>query len=268
MVPHSALHREYFLLFYPLACFQVNFPPPAARMPLARYFPSNRVSSLSLTLTHTHTQKVKRLITPHDKTRDVDALRLVLLYALRYDKHSNSELQTLKQLLRARPSISSEDMELIQSLVRFASAKKVTESASDLLSTEQVKAFTKKVIKGLKEVENIYTQHTPVLKDILEELCRNKLKAQHYPYLGGPQIIEKPREILVFMIGGATYEESLVVHQLNESLTDTRIILGSSRIHNTESFLKEVRLATSNPAPKTGSGTHQRKDMHLGGMLN
>ena len=149
--------------------------------------------------------------------------------------------------------MSEDKVKLVPALLRFASAKKVPESASDLLSTEHVKAFTKKVIKGLKEVENIYTQHTPLLKDILVDLTRNRLKPQHYPYLGGPQLIEKPREVLVFIIGGATYEEALVVNQLNESLADTRIILGSSRMHNTASFLEEVSQAVTLASPRLGS---------------
>ncbi len=46
-------------------------------------------------------QKIRSLISS-DKTRDMDALRLVMLYALRYEKHSNNDLTGLVQALERR----------------------------------------------------------------------------------------------------------------------------------------------------------------------
>lgn len=47
------------------------------------------------------------------------------------------------------------------------------------------------------------------------------------------------------MIGGTTYEESLAVHQLNQtSSIPVRIVLGSTTIHNSQTFLQEVLSAT------------------------
>ena len=34
------------------------------------------------------------------------------------------------------------------------------------------------------------------------------------------------------MIGGATYEEALVVHQMNRMLPGVRILLGGTTVHN------------------------------------
>jgi vacuolar protein sorting-associated protein 45 len=45
------------------------------------------------------------------------------------------------------------------------------------------------------------------------------------------------------MIGGATYEESLAVHQLNKNNFGVRIVLGGTTIHNSSSFLEEVKQA-------------------------
>jgi len=187
-----------------------------------------------------------------NKTRDVDALRLVLLYYLRYDKHSSNDKQGLKDLLRTR-GFSDVRLKLLQCMLNFAE-KTSGDSATDLLSADHVKLFTKKVIKGLKGVENIYTQHSPLIKEVVEELVRSKLKPAHYPYLGTVQLNERPREIIVFVIGGATYEESLAIHNLNKSLSNVDIILGSSCVHNTSSFLEEV-LSASTAASKTSSLT-------------
>lgn len=52
-----------------------------------------------------------------------------------------------------------------------------------------------------------------------------------------------PQEVIVFIIGGVTYEEALAVHQLNNS--GYRVILGGTTVHNSESFINEVIQATS-----------------------
>lgn len=55
----------------------------------------------------------------------------------------------------------------------------------------------------------------------------------------------RPQDIIVFMIGGTTYEESLTVHNLNKQNPGIKIILGGTTIHNSASFLEEIQHATS-----------------------
>lgn len=98
------------------------------------------------------------------------------------------------------------------------------------------------MIKGFKGVENIYTQHNPELKEVIEDLYRGKLKETVYPFLGSVLQRERPSELIVFIIGGITYEESMIAHALNRSLPGMRILLGGSSIHNSASFLEEVRV--------------------------
>lgn len=43
----------------------------------------------------------------------------------------------------------------------------------------------------LQGVENIYTQHTPLLKEIIEDIMKGKLKETSYPYLSGTQLRER-----------------------------------------------------------------------------
>lgn len=45
------------------------------------------------------------------------------------------------------------------------------------------------------------------------------------------------------MIGGATYEESLSIYNLNKQNPGTRIILGGTTVHNFESFCEEIQSA-------------------------
>lgn len=44
----------------------------------------------------------------------------------------------------------------------------------------------------------------------------------------------RPQDIIVFLIGGATFEEALTVYNLNRNTPGVRIVLGGSCIHNTK----------------------------------
>ena len=46
------------------------------------------------------------------------------------------------------------------------------------------------------------------------------------------QINFRPQDVIVFIIGGSTYEEALAVHTLNKTTPGVRIILGGNTIHN------------------------------------
>jgi hypothetical protein len=45
--------------------------------------------------------------------------------------------------------------------------------------------------QGLSGVENVYTQHSPLIKDTLEELIKGKLKESSFPYLGIGQLMKR-----------------------------------------------------------------------------
>ena len=84
-------------------------------------------------------------------------------------------------------------------------------------------------------VENIYTQHKPLLQDTLDQLVKGKLREASYPYIGSYQLREKPQDVILFMIGGATYEESLAVYNFNNANNGVRVVLGGTTIHNSKS---------------------------------
>jgi vacuolar protein sorting-associated protein 45 len=48
----------------------------------------------------------------------------------------------------------------------------------------------------------------------------------------------RPSEIIIYVIGGVTYEESYHIHMMNKQ--SARIVLGGSYIHNFSSFMEEV----------------------------
>ncbi|XP_044095084.1 vacuolar protein sorting-associated protein 45 isoform X3 [Lutra lutra] len=180
-------------------------------------------------------KNVKRLL-QNPKVTEFDAARLVMLYALHYERHSSNSLPGLMMDLRNK-GVSEKYRKLVSAVVEYG-GKRVR--GSDLFSPKDAVAITKQFLKGLKGVENVYTQHQPFLHETLDHLIKGKLKENVYPYLGPSTLRDRPQDIIVFIIGGATYEEALTVYNLNRTTPGVRIVLGGTTVHNTKSFLEEV----------------------------
>ena len=55
----------------------------------------------------------------------------------------------------------------------------------DLFSNQTFLSRGKSALKGLKGVENVYTQHTPLIGETLDMLIKARLRDTSYPYLPG-----------------------------------------------------------------------------------
>uniref|UniRef100_A0A3P8SYD4 Vacuolar protein sorting-associated protein 45 n=1 Tax=Amphiprion percula TaxID=161767 RepID=A0A3P8SYD4_AMPPE len=204
---------------------------------------------------HSNAQQSVRRLLQNPRLSELDAVRLVMLYALRYERHSSSILPSLMDEL-SRRGVSERHRRMVQSVVEYG-GKRVR--GSDLITPTDAVAITKQFFKGLKGVENVYTQHQPLLHDTLDQLIKGRLRDGQFPYLGASSLRDRPQDILVFVIGGATYEEALTVYNLNRTTPGVRIVLGGSSIHNTKSFLEEVMLTTGHSTGGDrahGSGRH------------
>ena len=73
--------------------------------------------------------------------------------------------------------------------------------------------------ESLQGVENVYTQHAPLILNTLEQLVKGKLKESDYGSSGlpfsGPMSQKGQRLVIVFIIGGSTYEEAKAIADLN-----------------------------------------------------
>ncbi|KAK3733646.1 hypothetical protein QZH41_013329, partial [Actinostola sp. cb2023] len=189
-------------------------------------------------------QNIRRVMANENVT-DLDLLRLVLLYALRYERHSNNDVQGLVSML-TRKGLSENYKRLVPAIIQYAGRNV---RGCDIFGQNKTPlSLTRRILKGLKGVENIYTQHTTLVAEILDNLFKGKLKETQYPYMGHSQLRDKPQDVIVFMIGGITYEEALAVYNINKTLPGVKIILGGTTIHNCKSFLEEVVHATGHSA--------------------
>jgi hypothetical protein len=163
-------------------------------------------------------------------------IRLVLLYSLRYEKSPNNAITSLIDLLH-RNGVSEHKISLIRSMIEFAGSD---QRQDDLFSNESLLSKGRNVFKGLKGVENVYTQHSPHLSQTLELLVKGKLKETSYPFIEG-STKDRPQDIIIFMVGGATYEEARHIAQINASTAGVRVVLGGTTVHNSVSFLNEIQ---------------------------
>lgn len=77
---------------------------------------------------------------------------------------------------------------------------------------------------------------------------RGKLRESEFAFVSGGGR-ERPREVFVFMVGGATYEEAALVSQLNaQNEAGVRFLLGGTFVHNSRSFLDELSRMAGGPS--------------------
>lgn len=185
-------------------------------------------------------QRIKKLI-GDERVSIEDATKLVALYALRYERHANCDTSGLLQIIKTRGG----NTQIVPALIEYAGMHVRQGDLFNMVRITDAVKLTRILIKGLKGVENVFTQHTPLLKETLEDVFKGRELDPMYPAINSELVPFRrpPQEVVVFIIGGATYEEALTVHQLNNA--GYRVILGGTTIHNSQSFINEVLTATN-----------------------
>ncbi|KAK9134596.1 hypothetical protein Syun_013926 [Stephania yunnanensis] len=169
---------------------------------------------------------------------DIDRLRLVMLYALRYEKESPVQLMQLCNKLASRSAKYKSG--LVQFLLKQAGVDKRT---GDLYGNRDLLNIARNMARGIKGVENVYTQHQPLLFQTMESITRGRLRDVDYPFVGSHFQQGRPHEVVIFVVGGTTYEEARSVALYNATNSGTRFILGGSAILNSNRFLKDLEEA-------------------------
>jgi len=209
-----------------------------------------------------------------------DKLRVVLLYALRYENSKTKGLGQMKAALQ-KNGIPPEGVALIDAIKLYGGSR---QRASDIFSNRSFLAkATNSMRRGIGTVENVYTQHEPLLMTTLDSLLRGRLRTDDMPATGERQVddisqsssflsvsgqgstsaisyVVPPQEIVVVMAGGATYAESRGVASINGGKhvplppensasasarsalrqLGARIVLCGSTVHNSTSFAVEI----------------------------
>ena len=92
--------------------------------------------------------------------------------------------------------------------------------------------------RGLKGAENVYTQHEPLItKELLPDIIRGRQRTD-LTYLRTP--VEVPNKVIIYVIGGLTYEESRAVAMFNKD-HGSNVIIGGTAILNFDSFMESMQ---------------------------
>ena len=180
-----------------------------------------------------------KLANPNVQTPD--KLRLGLLYALRYEQTGNVNM--VKQRM-AQGGVPSDMVQLVDIMLRYAGSKVrgpgLYGTNGDIMSK-----MTKSFMTSVQGVSNVYAQHVPVLMDTINLCLKGKLKETSHPYVSRSNAFAggaRPHEIIVFMAGGATFEEGTKIAEFNAtSAAGVKVLLAGSTIHNSTSFLEELK---------------------------
>lgn len=178
-------------------------------------------------------KKIRQLISA-TTVRPIDAIRLASLYTV--CKPEKSAVSDLIKLLKSRGDISTDEMQFIKQLREFSLSR--PQNPFD----ETVQQVTRMIVQGVKGVENVLTQYRPSLSKILEDLRRgNKLKETSFAFHGERYREEAPKRLIIFYVGGVTYDEALVADQINRTSTQNmQVIVGGTSALNFKSFMDEV----------------------------
>lgn len=206
---------------------------------------------------HTNDLRTLQQIIGDEAVSSDAKLRLVLLYALRYERHPQNALRILLGMLESVAHLSSADLAVVDIMLSYAGA---AARQGELFDDDSIFSKARSGIKGLKGVENVYTQHRPHLEQTLLDLSKARLSSTLFPYQKSKdganhgEIRDRPQEIIVCIVGGVTYEEAKVVREFNTSVPGVRVVLGGTSIVNSTQFIKGIEEA-SERWPARGRGT-------------
>ncbi|KAG1681582.1 hypothetical protein FOA52_014090 [Chlamydomonas sp. UWO 241] len=202
---------------------------------------ANPAANLSSAASYEEVLRLTRLPGVADK----DCVRLAMLYALRFE----SDTQRVRSLMDALVACGVRDrapglFSAVQAVLAIAGG---SERAGDLYASRSMITKALTMFRGLKGVENVYTQHTPLLAETLSLLSQDKLEVADYPYMAGSNDDaanlaaaarrRPPREVIVFIVGGSTYEEHKAVAEWNTRNPGCRVLLGGSALLNSDALL-------------------------------
>jgi vacuolar protein sorting-associated protein 45 len=214
---------------------------------------------------------------------NTSCLKLVLLFALRYEKTGTEASKQINELTRllSKRNVEPAYLRLIRDVAKvrivfpkyqhcfteagdccpyiaiyntdtFLLQKKLAGEdtrVGDLFGQRTFFSRAQKMVGGLKGADNVYTQHTPLLVQTLENVAKGKLRESDFPFVAdanGAKDARPPSEIFVFVVGGITYEEAKFVSQMNDTNSlGVHVTLGGTQILNSAGFLGDLQKATS-----------------------
>lgn len=171
--------------------------------------------------------KVALELVRNPRTDIDDALRVSILYTLRYEKSTANIIAQLKTELEAR-GCPPQKLALMSKITQVAGESYRMHEVYPTSTGSKFKAAISIIPTFGNEVKNVLTQHQPLLKKIINRAYNGRLAESDYPvaqvkgYAVTSQTAATTRakDVLIFMIGGVTCEEAMLVANINKGLVE------------------------------------------------
>jgi hypothetical protein len=164
------------------------------------------------------------------KTTDQNALRFAMLYALHYENDAKADIDRVRQELSVRPVGDR----LVQALDRFIGfAGERTRRHEPLFAPKSLLKMAQDLI-GLEKDK--FALYRPALGALIQKLTPGVKKdaqfATMFQLVRNVPDIPEPKRIIVFYVGGITYEEARLAYEAavkpQPGVTPLDIIVGQA----------------------------------------
>ncbi|OMJ69739.1 hypothetical protein SteCoe_32464 [Stentor coeruleus] len=181
-----------------------------------------------------HFRKIMELL-QNPRYNTMDKLKLVLLFALRYE--NDDKIGQLKDLLQ-NCGIKEEQVNLVDTISTYAGSR--VRSCDLFHNKNMISRARYHITTVMKNVPNVFTQHQSYISTLIDQALKQRLKDSEFPATSAFNPKEIIANLVVFVIGGATYEEGKEIGVFNRKGSDATVLLGSNYIHSSVSFLAEI----------------------------
>jgi len=171
-----------------------------------------------------------------------DAINVVMLYCLRYEKSSAYIKEELMEQL-AEGGIDENEISIVNKLLAYGGAGARSGPGIKIFKNDTVGAKLGSMMRARLDFMmesadvNELTQHTPLVNFILNDLITRKLSKEEFAEAGNAED-NNVREIIVYIVGGVTYAEVAAIDEFNKQHANIRVIMGGNCIHNADTFIE------------------------------
>ena len=86
---------------------------------------------------------------------------------------------------------------------------------------------------------NVFEQNVPLVVTMIENVLKNKLMENEYPFTDMVPLKDIPKNIIIYIIGGVTFGEAKQIKDLNQKYPDCHFIIGGSSQINSKMFFDD-----------------------------
>lgn len=176
-------------------------------------------------------------------------LKLACIYALRQG-NDNSQLNEIVQILQNQPLVPVDDVNLFHKFRRIFGQNQAADESRywerDDLLTELTKRFNSRMRNA--DSGNVFMQHIPKISKLLTDFSKNKVPKEQFKTLEetetfrGASASPPSQDLVVFVVGGVTFEEARFVHEFNQTMEGKmRVILGGTSVVTTHEYMESIR---------------------------